>query len=443
MLSPPLTPLLSSDIEAAASEERSLRQRSAASGSTTPSRPLLAPAVGNIQGQEEGPKERVPAQNGHTAPNGCNGPSAGDLAGSSGPPSSFILPWIDATASGPGPGTSQSTKSHRRTRSNPVNPFHRRTWSGGSARSADEVPRLLDEVLDTANQVIDSANEVMELYVERFLMYVHRPDIADRWWWRVTIASVLLWIVAVLFLAWGIACFCPMRSLGAGQGFKHSECDAPLRCLNLFFAPEFPAVLADIVVSFQILSGGAVMWKLGAKCISRLREIRRQRSFDEKMRAGMGEAENRAAGRERMLLKFKETVAAMHDSRLSVDLSLKGLSFQLPNGTEVLKDVSGELRHGCVTALMGPSGCGKTTLMTLLAGRLRPSRGKITHSLGGRPCNPRAFRRLQGFVPQNDVMIEALTVKEQLWFSAAHRLPTDLSQEPAPESRPCSRIPPT
>ena len=53
--------------------------------------------------------------------------------------------------------------------------------------------------------------------------------------------------------------------------------------------------------------------------------------------------------------------------------------------------------------------------MTMLSGKLKPSSGELCHLLGGVKCPPSRFRKLQGFVPQNDVMIECLTVKEQLW----------------------------
>ncbi len=42
-----------------------------------------------------------------------------------------------------------------------------------------------------------------------------------------------------------------------------------------------------------------------------------------------------------------------------------------------LKEMSLELRDGGAYALLGPSGCGKTTLLNLISGLLRPTRGRI------------------------------------------------------------------
>ena len=50
--------------------------------------------------------------------------------------------------------------------------------------------------------------------------------------------------------------------------------------------------------------------------------------------------------------------------------------------SEVVKDVSAELRAGEIVALLGPNGAGKSTLLDALAGALAPAEGRI--ELGGR-----------------------------------------------------------
>ena len=44
----------------------------------------------------------------------------------------------------------------------------------------------------------------------------------------------------------------------------------------------------------------------------------------------------------------------------------------------ILKGITLPVRRGKVTAIMGGSGCGKTTLMNLIGGRIKPSRGTLT-----------------------------------------------------------------
>lgn len=48
---------------------------------------------------------------------------------------------------------------------------------------------------------------------------------------------------------------------------------------------------------------------------------------------------------------------------------IQNLTYQyMPDGSEVLKDISLEIRQSAVTAVVGPSGCGKTTLVNILSG---------------------------------------------------------------------------
>ncbi|MCZ0704239.1 NitT/TauT family transport system ATP-binding protein [Natronobacillus azotifigens] len=51
--------------------------------------------------------------------------------------------------------------------------------------------------------------------------------------------------------------------------------------------------------------------------------------------------------------------------------------FNQNNYTNALKDVSLSIEKGKFTALLGPSGCGKTTLLSIIAGILKPSEGTV------------------------------------------------------------------
>jgi NitT/TauT family transport system ATP-binding protein len=61
--------------------------------------------------------------------------------------------------------------------------------------------------------------------------------------------------------------------------------------------------------------------------------------------------------------------------------AIEGVShtFVLPSGQrlEVLRDVSVEVRHDEVVALLGPSGCGKSTILRILAGLVQPTSGTV------------------------------------------------------------------
>ena len=65
---------------------------------------------------------------------------------------------------------------------------------------------------------------------------------------------------------------------------------------------------------------------------------------------------------------------------------------------------------------MGGSGTGKTTLLSLLNGSMRPQEGTIT--INGHDISEPEAKALIGFVPQDDLLIEELTVYQNLWFTA-------------------------
>ncbi len=60
-------------------------------------------------------------------------------------------------------------------------------------------------------------------------------------------------------------------------------------------------------------------------------------------------------------------------------LTIHNLSFSYGNHP-ILKDFNLSLKDGEIVAIMGPSGCGKTTLLSLIAGLKKPSKGSIENT---------------------------------------------------------------
>jgi putative ABC transport system ATP-binding protein len=85
--------------------------------------------------------------------------------------------------------------------------------------------------------------------------------------------------------------------------------------------------------------------------------------------------------------------------------------------TQVLFDVDLEVAQGQLTMLVGPSGCGKTTLLSILSGTLKPTRGDvevmgnvITRMKDSEKVILR--RRRIGFIFQQYNLLPALTAAE-------------------------------
>ncbi|CAM6051563.1 unnamed protein product [Sphagnum compactum] len=88
----------------------------------------------------------------------------------------------------------------------------------------------------------------------------------------------------------------------------------------------------------------------------------------------------------------------------------------------VLKQITCQARAGEILAVAGPSGAGKSTLLEVLAGRIQPSSPASSILVNGSPMDMQRFRRISGYVMQDDALFPMLTVEETLLYSARLRL---------------------
>lgn len=99
-----------------------------------------------------------------------------------------------------------------------------------------------------------------------------------------------------------------------------------------------------------------------------------------------------------------------------VEFCGRNINFRFPNSDNGMHDLSFTLHNGELLAIMGGSGTGKSTLLSILNGTLIPQEGSIT--INGHEISEPAAKNLIGFVPQDDLLIEELTVYQNLWFTA-------------------------
>ncbi|KAJ3341497.1 hypothetical protein HDU83_006587 [Entophlyctis luteolus] len=121
-----------------------------------------------------------------------------------------------------------------------------------------------------------------------------------------------------------------------------------------------------------------------------------------------------------MLEAFRLAFRGVESLRMT--LKFNGLRFCLGDKV-VLDGVSGEIKSGRMTAILGPSGCGKTTFVNVLMGKIARTGGELL--INGVPAEMHTFRKIIGYVPQDDVMLRELTVREVIHYSARTRLPRD------------------
>ena len=96
----------------------------------------------------------------------------------------------------------------------------------------------------------------------------------------------------------------------------------------------------------------------------------------------------------------------------------KNLSFKFKNGKLGLREVNLSEESGNLIALMGGSGAGKSTLLHVLNGSDGPSQGQVMINGIDIHKEPQRIEGVIGFVPQDDLLIEDLTVYQNLYFAA-------------------------
>ena len=115
----------------------------------------------------------------------------------------------------------------------------------------------------------------------------------------------------------------------------------------------------------------------------------------------------------------------------TIETSTIGLSFDFENltfitkkgkGKRILTGVTGTIPRGSCWGVMGGSGAGKSTFVNVLMGKLTASSGTI--KINGWQKDMSKYKKLIGYVPQDDIVFPELTVRENILHSARVRLPS-------------------
>ncbi|XP_065906229.1 broad substrate specificity ATP-binding cassette transporter ABCG2-like [Dysidea avara] len=106
---------------------------------------------------------------------------------------------------------------------------------------------------------------------------------------------------------------------------------------------------------------------------------------------------------------------------ISYEVSQRSCCRKLPPKT-ILHNISGVMKTG-LNAIMGPTGSGKTSLLDILAGH-KDRKGLSGLVMINGQYQPVNFKCKSAYVVQDDVVMGTLTVRENIAFSAALRLPS-------------------
>ena len=117
-----------------------------------------------------------------------------------------------------------------------------------------------------------------------------------------------------------------------------------------------------------------------------------------------------------ILAEYNKKNGKGEEDSQQVEFSGRDINFRFPNSDNGMHNLNFTLHSGELLAIMGGSGTGKTTLLSILNGSLIPQEGHIT--INGHDISEQKAKDLIGFVPQDDLLIEELTVYQNLYYTA-------------------------
>lgn len=120
-------------------------------------------------------------------------------------------------------------------------------------------------------------------------------------------------------------------------------------------------------------------------------------------------------------LYHAELAAKFEGRDQATNLNFEGhhLDFRYPESDNGLHDFDFALSGGMLVGVMGVSGAGKSTLLSILNGQQAPDSGKLLINGIDLHREPDRLEGVIGYVPQDDLLFEELSVFDNLYYNSA------------------------
>jgi ABC transport system ATP-binding/permease protein len=106
------------------------------------------------------------------------------------------------------------------------------------------------------------------------------------------------------------------------------------------------------------------------------------------------------------------------ESGVRISYQSNAVGYRFSNGGIGLHDISFSEGQGRLIGIMGASGAGKTTLLNVLSGTDNPTSGEVRINNINLHTEREKLEGVIGLIPQDDLLIEELTVFENLYYNA-------------------------
>jgi len=109
-------------------------------------------------------------------------------------------------------------------------------------------------------------------------------------------------------------------------------------------------------------------------------------------------------------------ISAKQESKIV--FTARNVTFKFKNSENGLHEFNFSEESGRLIGVMGASGAGKSTLLNILNGNIKPLTGEVLLNGYNVHTEKDKIKGLIGFVPQDDLLIEELTVFQNLYYNA-------------------------
>ncbi len=117
---------------------------------------------------------------------------------------------------------------------------------------------------------------------------------------------------------------------------------------------------------------------------------------------------------------YSDIVSSFVEDRVKSKIVFQSdhIGFKFPNGAIGLHNINFTETSGRLVGIMGASGAGKSTLLNVLNGASKPTSGQVLINGINIHSDDPAVEGIIGFVSQDDLLIEELSVYQNLYFNA-------------------------